>query len=59
MTTQERINQLERELQTCDSNIQQWTIARHRTEGALLLLQTLLKEEEEAAKQEMKEPEFP
>jgi hypothetical protein len=47
MTLQERITQLEGELQQCQAQLQQWTEARLRTEGALFVLRKV-KEEEDA-----------
>ena len=47
MTITERITQLEAELQQCNVQLQQWSEARLRTEGALFILRKM-KEEEDA-----------
>lgn len=51
MTLQERITKLQEELQTCNTNVAQWNEARLKTEGALIVLQRMLEEEAEIAKQ--------
>jgi len=47
MTIQERITQLEAELQQAQLQIQQWNEIRLRTEGALFIVRKI-KEEEDA-----------
>lgn len=44
----ERITQLETELQRCQQQVQYWTAAQLRTEGALVVLKQMKEDDEKA-----------